>query len=210
MKNKTLLICLDITIIFLTYFLMNISLNFKQLSFWLFIFIAFFEVIVSILIFKKIGKLKRKNEKKRLVKENNILIIISTFLFIIFLLSVNYIIDIKTEIKNSKEIWTEEVTNITIKYNDKDIILYVPSFSSLNGIVWNELVRFKNPKDAQRLKEEINNILNNEEYYEKIEVDNGVYYYNEDYDYTIKGYDIKEELVVSAFNYVICDGYCNN
>ena len=195
MKNKTLLICLDITIIFLTYFLMNISLNFKQLSFWLFIFIAFFEVIVSILIFKKIGKLKRKNEKKRLVKENNILIIISTFLFIIFLLSVNYIIDIKTEIKNSKEIWTEEVTNITIKYNDKDIILYVPSFSSLNGIVWNELVRFKNPKDAQRLKEEINNILNNKEYYEKIEVDNGVYYYNEDYDYTIKGYDIKEELL---------------
>ena len=193
MKNKTLLICLDITIIFLTYFLMNISLNFKQLSFWLFIFIAFFEVIVSILIFKKIGKLKRKNEKKRLVKENNILIIISTFLFIIFLLSVNYIIDIKTEIKNSKEIWTEEVTNITIKYNDKDIILYVPSFSSLNGIVWNELVRFKNPKDAQNLKEEINNILNNEEYYEKIEVDNNVYYYNEDYDYTIKGYDIKEE-----------------
>lgn len=210
MKNKTLLICIDIAIIFLTYFLINILLNFKQLSFWLFIFIAFFEVVISILLFSKFGKLKKKNEKKRLIRINKILLILSTFLFIIFLISINYIIDIKNEIKNSKEIWSKETDTITIKYNNKDRILYIPSYSSLNGIAWNELVRFKSPKNAENLEKEINEILNNVEYYEKIEVNDDLYYYNEEYDYTIIGYDIKENLVTSVFNYVICDGYCDN
>ena len=210
MKNKTLLICIDIAIIFLTYFLINILLNFKQLSFWLFIFIAFFEVVISILLFSKFGKLKKKNEKKRLIRINKILLILSTFLFIIFLISINYIIDIKNEIKNSKEIWSKETDTITIKYNNKDRILYIPSYSSLNGIAWNELVRFKSPKNAENLEKEINEILNNIEYYEKIEVNDDLYYYNEEYDYTIIGYDIKENLVTSVFNYVICDGYCDN
>lgn len=210
MKNKTLLICIDIAIIFLTYFLINILLNFKQLSFWLFIFIAFFEVVTSILLFSKFGKLKKKNEKKRLIRINKILLILSTFLFIIFLISINYIIDIKNEIKNSKEIWSKETDTITIKYNNKDRILYIPSYSSLNGIAWNELVRFKSPKNAENLEKEINEILNNVEYYEKIEVNDDLYYYNEEYDYTIIGYDIKENLVTSVFNYVICDGYCDN
>lgn len=210
MKNKTLLICIDIAIIFLTYFLINILLNFKQLSFWLFIFIAFFEVVISILLFSKFGKLKKKNEKKRLIRINKILLILSTFLFIIFLISINYIIDIKNEIKNSKEIWSKETDTITIKYNNKDRILYIPSYSSLNGIAWNELVRFKSSKNAENLEKEINEILNNVEYYEKIEVNDDLYYYNEEYDYTIIGYDIKENLVTSVFNYVICDGYCDN
>lgn len=210
MKNKTLLICIDIAIIFLTYFLINILLNFKHLSFWLFIFIAFFEVVISILLFSKFGKLKKKNEKKRLIRINKILLILSTFLFIIFLISINYIIDIKNEIKNSKEIWSKETDTITIKYNNKDRILYIPSYSSLNGIAWNELVRFKSPKNAENLEKEINEILNNVEYYEKIEVNDDLYYYNEEYDYTIIGYDIKENLVTSVFNYVICDGYCDN
>ena len=210
MKNKTLLICIDIAIIFLTYFLINILLNFKQLSFWLFIFIAFFEVVISILLFSKFGKLKKKNEKKRLIRINKILLILSTFLFIIFLISINYIIDIKNEIKNSKEIWSKETDTITIKYNNKDRILYIPSYSSLNGIAWNELVRFKSTKNAENLEKEINEILNNVEYYEKIEVNDDLYYYNEEYDYTIIGYDIKENLVTSVFNYVICDGYCDN
>lgn len=210
MKNKTLLICIDIAIIFLTYFLINILLNFKHLSFWLFIFIAFFEVVISILLFSKFGKLKKKNEKKRLIRINKILLILSTFLFIIFLISINYIIDIKNEIKNSKEIWSKETDTITIKYNNKDRILYIPSYSSLNGIAWNELVRFKSPKNAENLEKEINEILNNIEYYEKIEVNDDLYYYNEEYDYTIIGYDIKENLVTSVFNYVICDGYCDN
>ena len=126
------------------------------------------------------------------------------------MISINYIIDIKNEIKNSKEIWSKETDTITIKYNNKDRILYIPSYSSLNGIAWNELVRFKSPKNAENLEKEINEILNNVEYYEKIEVNDDLYYYNEEYDYTIIGYDIKENLVTSVFNYVICDGYCDN
>ena len=213
MKKKwpILEIGINILLIIITFVIMNYPINITTLEFWLFIMLAFFECVVVILISRFIKKKKKmkKIDKKYLEKINQTKLIIIFSLSIILVIALSIMRDILVDVYDAKNIYPESIENLEyhVISDDKKVSIPIPSYSVYLGTNWGELMRFYSPKNASQLKSEIENILNSDEFI-KYETEFGNYYYNEQYDYTITGYDVFEGLAINSFNYVFCNGLC--
>ncbi|MFR5857298.1 MAG: hypothetical protein ACLUFU_05770 [Bacilli bacterium] len=200
-----------ILLIVITAAIMNYPIDLRSLEFWLFIMIIFFETIVIILISYKGHKKKKKKkiDKKYLEKANQNKLIIIFCISIILVIVLSITKNILVNIYEAKNIYPEKTESYNYEVLEDLKVLYIPSHSVYIGTYWHELIKFNSPKNSNQLKKEIENILNSDKF-SKIETEDGTYYYNSEYDYTIIGYDVIEGLVINTFNYVLCDGYCTD
>ena len=125
---------------------------------------------------------------------------------VLFLIALNILIWGYTSLDNLQDIYPEGTSIYELEDYDKELI--IPSYSVINGEYWDELIIFNSPKSTSQLESELRSILNSEPF-ERITTDNGVVYYNLDFDYTITGYDVNRGLFINSFNLVYCDGLCN-
>lgn len=209
-KTPVMEIGIILLLIVITAAIMNYPIDLRSLEFWLFIMIAFFEAIIIVLISYKEHKKKKKKkiDKKYLEKANQTKLIIIFCISIILVIVLSITKNILLNIYEAKNIYPESTEEYTYDILEEEKVLYIPSHSVYIGTYWHELIKFNSPKNVNQLKREIEDILNSDKFI-KIETEDGNYYYNEEYDYTITGYDVIEGLVINTFNYVLCDGYCN-
>ena len=209
-KTPVMEIGIILLLIVITAAIMNYPIDLRSLEFWLFIMIAFFETIIIVLISHKEHKKKKKKkiDKKYLEKANQNKLIIIFCISIILVIVLSITKNILVDIYEAKNIYPEHTEEYSYDILEEEKVLYIPSHSVYLGTYWHELIKFNSPKNANQLKREIEDILNSDKFI-KIETEDGNYYYNEEYDYTIIGYDVIEGLVVNTFNYVFCDGYCD-
>lgn len=211
MKKKwpILEIGISVLLIVITFAIMNYPINITSLEFWLFIMLAFFECIVVVLISKIIKKKRKKKkiDKKYLEHVNQTKLIIIFVLSIILVIVLSIIRNILVDVSRAKDIYPEDSEDFAYYVDEQTILIPIPSYSVYLGTSWGELMQFNSPKNANQLKEEIENILNSDTFI-KYETEFGDYYYNSEYDYTITGYDVYEGLAINSFNYVFCNGNC--
>ena len=210
-KWPILEIGISVLLIVITFAIMNYPINITSLEFWLFIMLAFFECIVVVLISKIIKKKRKKKkiDKKYLEHVNQTKLIIIFVLSIILVIVLSIIRNILVDVYEAKNIYPQSTENLEyhVLNEDKNVYIPIPSYSIYLGTNWGELMQFNSPKNANQLKEEIENILNSDTFI-KYETEFGDYYYNSEYDYTITGYDVYEGLAINSFNYVFCNGNC--
>ncbi len=181
-----------------------------ELEFWIFIFISFLEVVLVIIgseIIKRKFKKRKKKDAKKLQKMTNITLIVSVVMLTLFSLVISGIVLIFHEINRYSEVYP--MGTMTYKLEDYEKELIIPSYSVVDGEYWDELVVFGSPKSYNQLEEELEEIFNTVPF-EKIETDNGVFYYNQESDYTVTNYEIHNGLYMRTFNISYCDGYCAN
>lgn len=201
-------ICLFLII--MTWTIMQWPIAITELEFWIFIFISFLEVVLVIIgseIIKRKFKKRKKKDAKKLQKMTNITLIVSVVMLTLFSLAISGIVLIFHEINRYSEVYPMET--MTYKLEDYEKELIIPSYSVVDGEYWDELVVFGSPKSYNQLEEELAEIFNTVPF-EKIETDNGVFYYNQESDYTVTNYEIHNGLYMRTFNISYCDGYCAN
>lgn len=208
-QSKVIIITgLSIFLIVITWTAMGWPLDFTDLLFWIFVFVAFLEVVLIIfaneLIKRKLKK-KKKKDSKRLQTLNNIYLIIGVIFSSLLIFAISGIVWGVNELNQYKEIYP--AGTMTYKLEDYDKELIVPSYSVIDGEYWDELIVFRSPKSADKLEEELAEIFNSVPF-DQYETEDGMVYYNSKEDYTIISYEVHENLFMNSFNLVYCDGYC--
>ena len=197
-----------IFLILITWTVMGWPLNITDITFWIFIFVSFFEAILVVVV-NEILKSKLKKEKKdnkKIQKINNVLLITIFILGSLIILSLSGIIWMFDQINQYSKIYPDGTMTYELEDYDKELI--IPSYSIIEGEYWDELIVFKSPKDADQLENELSTILNSSPFI-KYETENGNVYYNRDEDYTITSYEVHKNLFMNSFNLVYCDGLCD-
>lgn len=207
-SNIILLVGLSIFLIVITWTVMGWPLGMKELLFWIFIFVAFLEVVILIVgneIIKRRLKKKKRKDTKRLQKLNNIYLIGGVIFSSLFIIAISGIIWMIKEINQYQSIYPEGTMAYKLEEYDKELI--VPSYSVIDGEYWDELIVFKSPKEVSKIEEELSDIFNSVPF-DKYETEDGVVYYNTEENYTIMGYEVYDNLFMNSFNLRYCDGFC--
>lgn len=207
-SNIILLSGLSIFLIVITWTVMGWPFGFKELLFWIFIFVSFLEVVVLIVgneVIKRKFKKKKKKDNKRLQKLNNIYLIGGVIFSSLFIVALSGIVWMVKEINQYQEVYPNGTMTYKLDGYDKELI--VPSYSIIDGEYWDELIVFRSPKSVEDIEKELNNIFNSESF-SKHETKDGIVYYNKEEDYTIMGYEIYDNLFMNSFNLQYCDGFC--